>query len=249
MYLMRPHRIVCAVLFFLGLLLVLGGIFLASGSERTQRTVFLVLGTLLAACGLPWVFHVASGHGRIDPVRDVLADDLGFQSVAEAKGVQWFAIPFPESISPPGNVLLAVFLQNAHHAPRDVTVFLSGDAIGAGAGQQRQKRATLREAEAGVLKLVVPVGGALGPGTHAIRCALAVRRPDGDGRRAIRREGGLAGLGSPYRLVYLEVLEAHEGERLNGALAGTDGYETLALAGRPVAPLDLRFTDGLKSQP
>jgi hypothetical protein len=224
MYLRRGTRLGCWILLVFGLLLVAVATVAAIGDTGKERRNTLLGGAILAALfvlppGIPLLRYYLSDARRLVPRRDVLRDHLHLSGIAEVRGVQFVALPFPDDIHPPSHLGLSVFLQNCHAAPRNVEVRVTRAPFRV--VERNPFRVGLKGGESGVLFILGFAGPDLKPGEHAIGFQVHVRQPGPVGVRVIARdEPPRVGLGGSRRSALFSVQAARP-------LGETPGYPGL----------------------
>jgi hypothetical protein len=222
MYLKRGTRVACWVFAVLGLFFVLMAVLAAAGEKGSKRGAALAGGALLAAIfllpsGIPLLLYYTSQASRRVPHRDILRDHLHLDPLLELGGVQFTAIPFPDTVVPPSHVALAVFLQNCHDTPRQVEVRIPQAPVRL-VDRQDPYRVRLEGGESGVLLILGFAAPDEAEGEHLVTYKVRATQPGPVGRRMIEKDGQPRGEKKVLTLVI----------RPPRALGETAGYAALA---------------------
>ncbi len=196
MYLGRSARILCWIIFGLGVLLLVPLIAAMMQGHAPGKALVGVLifgGLFLLPTGIPLALYYTSEASKVVAHRDVLREDLRLSGLHEVKGVQFLTLPVPDEAAPGAELLLSVFLQNAHSTPRRVRVFAVRGAVEP-VGGATVWETLLEGGESGVLNVPCALRTDLTRGAHAIRHRLVVERPGTIGRRMLPEERQASGL-------------------------------------------------------
>lgn len=229
MYLNRTERSAC--LFFAGFGLLLSVLILAAREKPFHDlwpVALIAGGIFFFPAGIALLRYFLSDGCRRRLHRDILRVHLGMENIAEAGGVQWTSVLYPDEVHPPSFVVLAVFLQNCHDTPRSVDLRLERMSFALVAGESRTT-VTLEGGETAVLRLVGQMDGSSRSRTCGVRFRVRARRPGKVGCRLIEADGARRSAGRDSACV-----EVHPAaDRPAPAYAGLPACAGLATLWRP----------------
>jgi hypothetical protein len=183
MYLSRANRILCLFALAIGIPVLITAFFVR---ETAAAIAIIVVDLFLLVPGSFYFFYIFSEAGKKAYQRNILRDDLKFEMLMEEKGIQFFVAIFPDQITPPSYTLIAVFLQNCHSKPRNVSFRIQRNPLRTSLDDYYIK---LRGGEAGVLIAVAMAEKNLRPGDYQLRFKLRAKAPFGTGKRVIKQDG------------------------------------------------------------
>lgn len=211
-------------------------------------TVAAVLGILALPVGLlSWWWLKRPKAAPTGYQWDLLWQGLNVHPVPEKGGVQWSMLAFPDSLQPPGHVVLAFLAQNCTSMPRMVWLKVTSPDPRI---PSRDLPFGLKAGESGLFRVpfLFPAGLPTGPWT--MEYAVEVDAPQGTGLRVIRNEGLAPRTALHFHQVTVDLLQGGSARIVNEFAREWSGFQPIFETGKSAPDLEpLRLLAEPRSSP